>query len=162
MAPIASAKISTPTKPCQHQKSPKNPPHQSLSSQVKLTTGAPAVRANPNPSVTVHTKAQSFHPFPTPPKKTAPFISAPANKAPTASSATVRTKHCPDSADAASRLKNGPCEDDGPPKITTRAAALNLGGQPLPCSRPCSLRPLGHLRCASSAPPGASVGLTQD
>jgi hypothetical protein len=32
----------------------------------------------------------------------------------------------------------------------------------LPCSRPCSLRPLGHLRCASSAPPGASVGLTQD
>jgi hypothetical protein len=34
-------------------------------------------------------------------------------------------------------------------------------GQPLPCSRPCPLRPAGHLQCASSAPPGASVGLTQ-
>jgi hypothetical protein len=143
MDPIASAKISTPTKPCQHQKSPKNPPHPSLSSQAKLTTGAPAVRANPNPSVTVHTKAQSFHPFPTPPKKTAPFISAPANKAPMASSATVRTKHCPDFADAASRLKNGPCEDDGPPKITTRAAALNLEGSNFALLAPLLAAPSG-------------------
>ena len=30
------------------------------------------------------------------------------------------------------------------------------------CSRPCSPRPAGHLRCASSAPPGASVGMAQD
>ena len=43
---------------------------------------------------------------------------------------------------------------------------------PLPCSRlselyrspsrkPCSLRPPGHLRCASSAPPRAPVGMAQ-
>jgi hypothetical protein len=127
MEPIAFAKISTPTQPCPLQKSPKNLRHPSPSSQVKPTTGAPAVRANLNPFVTDLTRAPTSPPFPTPPKKTAPCISAPANKAPTASSAMVRTKHCPDSTDAASRLKNGPCEDDGPPKITTRAAALNLG-----------------------------------
>ena len=48
-----------------------------------------------------------------------------------------------------------------PSRITLRAEARrSLEGRPLPCSRPCSLRPPGHLRCASSAPPGASVGLT--
>ena len=96
MDPIASAKISTPIQPCPLQKSPKNHPHPSLLSPARPTTGAPAVRANPNPSATDHTKALGFHPFPTPPKKTAPCISAPANKAPTASSATARTRRSPE------------------------------------------------------------------
>ncbi|MCX6961390.1 MAG: hypothetical protein NTZ08_02920, partial [Verrucomicrobia bacterium] len=36
-----------------------------------------------------------------------------------------------------------------------------FGGAAFALLDPCSLRPSGHLRCASSAPPGASVGLTQ-
>jgi hypothetical protein len=37
-----------------------------------------------------------------------------------------------------------------------------MGGSTFALLAPCSLRPSGHLRCASSAPPGSSVGLTQD
>ena len=43
-----------------------------------------------------------------------------------------------------------------------RAAArvVNMGGSTFALLAPCSLRPPGHLRCASYAKPVASVGLT--
>jgi hypothetical protein len=43
-----------------------------------------------------------------------------------------------------------------------RAAArvVNMGGATFALLAPCSRRPPGHLRCASSATPVASVGLT--
>ena len=144
MDPIASAKISTPIQPCPLQKSPKNHRHPSPLSQARPTTGAPAVRVNPNHSATAHTKAQGFHPFPIPPKKTAPCISAPANKAPTASSATARTRRSPDfwwRATAVSsdfirpRLRAGNDGADG-------AAHSNVEGRP-PCRPICSGRACG-------------------
>ena len=45
--------------------------------------------------------------------------------------------------------------------LRRRAKRKPLGGSAFALLAPCSLRPSGHLRCASSAPPGASVGLIQ-
>ena len=50
-----------------------------------------------------------------------------------------------------------------PRRLRCRAPARFVpnGGMTFALLAPCSLRPSGHLRCASSAPPGASVVSSQ-
>ena len=59
----------------------------------------------------------------------------------------------------ARRLKKPQATDTLPQN--PRGSAQTLGGSTFALRAPCSLRPLGHLRCASSATPVVSVGLTQ-
>ena len=61
---------------------------------------------------------------------------------------------------AAARLKLGACETMPLPDSRTVRQRETIGGSTFALRAPYSLRPLGHLRCASSATPVASVGLT--